>query len=131
MRRYLIATHGEMASGMLSTIRLLAGDRNDIDIIDAYVNSDSIIDEVKKYFSSQVDNEIIVFTDLLAGSVNREIMRYMNENVHIISGFNLPFVLEMLFYDEEMDTTFLNEKIVQAREQMVYVNMLARGEYND
>ncbi|MDQ0360265.1 PTS sugar transporter subunit IIA [Breznakia pachnodae] len=128
MRRYLIASHGKMASGMLSTVKLLAGEREDIDYLDAYIESDSISNQIKRYFDQYKEYEILVFTDLLAGSVNREIMRYLNENTHIISGFNLPLLLELLLSDETITPEVIEEKLSMARGQMVYVNKLVKGD---
>jgi mannose/fructose-specific phosphotransferase system component IIA len=128
MRRYLIASHGKMASGMLSTVKLLAGEREDIDYLDAYIESDSISNQIKRYFDQYKEYEILVFTDLLAGSVNREIMRYLNENTHIISGFNLPLLLELLLSDENITPEVIEEKLSMARGQMVYVNKLVKGD---
>lgn len=128
MKRYLIATHGEMASGIASTIQLLVGERDDITYIDAYVKDDFIAEEVKQFFNTYAEDDILVFTDLLAGSVNRELMLYVGERVHIIAGFNLPLLLECLLSDVEWTKEWIAESIKMACSQIVYVNQLMKGE---
>lgn len=127
MKRYLIATHGNMASGLASTIRLLVGMREDVTFLDAYINQDSITMEVKQYFETYAEDSVLVFTDILAGSVNREIMTYANERVHVIAGFNLPLILECLLYEGEWSKDWINETLEMARTQMVHVNQLMKG----
>lgn len=130
MKRYLIATHGEMASGMQSTLKLLAGQRDDIQVIDAYVEkNESISQKLEELFVDSEDTWI-VFTDILSGSVNREVIPFINEKVHVITGFNLPLLLELLFIDEVTDS-IIEDKIIEARNQLQYVNKIIRGVSND
>lgn len=132
MKKYLIATHGEMASGMRSTLELLSGKREDIWIINAYLEkNEPITEQLESIFNDDTgEDQWIVFTDILSGSVNREMIPFIKENVHVITGFNLALLLELLFV-EEVTPEVIEEKIDQARSQMQYVNPLVRSVLND
>ena len=88
MKKILIATHGNLASGAKSTLEFLVGNIVDITCIDAYVDPDeNLIDILENYFSKiDADDEVIVFTDIKGGSVNQKIIQYiMKPNIFLIT----------------------------------------------
>ena len=43
------------------------------------------------------DNELIIFTDLLGGSINNIFLKYIDsENVYLIAGVNLAILIEIV-----------------------------------
>ena len=98
MKKFLFATHGTLAAGAKSTLELLIGNVADITCLTAYVNPDDNVDEQLKAYFSEVSDEdqVIVCTDLMGGSVNQKIVPYaQKKNVFLIAGFNLPLLLEL------------------------------------
>ena len=96
MKKFLFATHGTLAAGAKSTLELLIGNVADITCLTAYVNPDDNVDEQLKAYFSEVSDEdqVIVCTDLMGGSVNQKIVPYaQKKNVFLIAGFNLPLLL--------------------------------------
>ena len=72
MKKILIATHGHLASGYLSSIELLAGTTEGITVINAYVEENDFDQELMKFVDGVTENDqIFVFTDLFGGSVNQ------------------------------------------------------------
>lgn len=125
MIKYLVATHGEMAKGMKSTIKLLAGDRSDIQFLSFYCNEEDAAQKLKEFFEKNKDCEIIAFTDLLGGSVNKEVLNFISNKVHVIAGFNMAVVLEVILSMEEtVESNRLEEIIQTGRQQLVYVNKI-------
>jgi fructoselysine and glucoselysine-specific PTS system IIA component len=47
-------------------------------------------------------DELVIFSDLLGGSITNQAIRFaLKENVHIVSGFNLPLLIDVLLSDPE------------------------------
>ncbi|WEV45711.1 PTS fructose transporter subunit IIA [Streptococcaceae bacterium ESL0687] len=127
MRKILIASHGKLASGLLSSIELLAGIKDGIVAIDAYVDDNDFEKELNQFIDSvSNEDEIFIFTDLFGGSVNQKITKRCLEEglaANIISGMNLPVILEVLLAGEDLTKEGLNE-IVQRSQQELTVNIL-------
>ncbi|WP_067142479.1 PTS sugar transporter subunit IIA [Oceanivirga salmonicida] len=99
----LIATHGKMSEGLKSSLELILGPINDIEIITAYIDGIKIEEEFEKWLSKLRKNEkSVVFTDIEGGSVNQYILSKKTENIILITGVNLPLLLEFCS-DEEID----------------------------
>lgn len=125
MRRYVIATHGRMASGMRSTLELIIGEQKDLICLDAY--TEDCQDPMQKFqniIRKYSGDEIVIMTDLFGGSVNNNAVTLMgNPNVHVVTGINLALAISILLSDSNDDirTVIVNE-IQNAREMMLYCN---------
>lgn len=127
-RKILLASHNHMASGLKSSIEFLAGEQDNLIALDAYVDGEAIDDKIEEIFAGFSEKtEVIVFTDLLSGSVNQKLFPYrLREHTHLITGMNLPIVLstvlkpaETYLYGEGMRSL-----VEEARASLVYVNEL-------
>ncbi|HEY9001503.1 MAG TPA: hypothetical protein VIM89_09120 [Mucilaginibacter sp.] len=127
-RKFLIATHGAFAKGVKSALDMIAGEMENILLIQAYLDeSRPVEDELADVLATISDtDELIIFTDLLGGSVNNIMLRNaLRDNVHIVSGFNLPLLIEIALSDADTPVTeVIEEAIHNAKGQMVYVNHL-------
>ncbi len=127
-RKFLIATHGRMASGMKSSLEIIIGQTENLFLIEAYADGNKGIDEDLEGILKHIDgqDEIIVFTDLLGGSITNQVLRLTRgRNIHIVSGFNLALLIETIMADPSEPVELIIESaIIAAREQMVYVNKL-------
>lgn len=122
MKQMLLATHGHFASGIKSSLEIIVGKQENIQTIDAYVDETNFEEQLDKYISSISINEdtLIVVTDLFGGSVNQKIVnKLQNENVHIITGLNLPLLLELQMLNEEDCTKENISSIVENSRQQV------------
>ena len=78
-RRFLIATHSTLAEGFAKTLKFFAGDDIDVTYINAYVDGKPIDEKIDTYFSTLKDeDELVILTDLLAGSVNQKLYKYIS-----------------------------------------------------
>jgi mannose/fructose-specific phosphotransferase system component IIA len=127
-RKFLIATHGAFAKGVKSSLDIIIGEMDNVFLVQAYLDeSRSVEDELAEVLETvTADEELIIFTDLLGGSVNNIMLRNaLRENVHIVSGFNLPLLIEVLLGDADSPVIAIIESAINnAKEQMVYVNKL-------
>ena len=115
MKKLLIASHGDLAKGMLSSIQMITGSTAGITTINAYQEGVDLDSELTEFIGSLAsEDEIFVFTDLYGGSVNQKITeRFMREKlaIRIISGFNFPVILEILLGPETITPAMLQEMI--------------------
>lgn len=128
MRQIVIASHDRLAEGMYKTLKFLVGNQKNIHTFSAYLDNEPIeakIHQLMKNFNKK--DQIIIFTDLLAGSVNQKFAEYRkNENVCIIAGMNLPLIMGIVMTLENEWLTYEKIKsiISEAREQMQLVNTI-------
>lgn len=122
MKKLLIASHGDLAKGMLSSIQIITGSTAGITTINAYQEGVDLDSELTTFIRSVTsEDEIFVFTDLYGGSVNQKITeRFMREKlaIRIISGFNFPVILEILLGPERITPDMLQEMIEKSRREL-------------
>ncbi|WP_046721322.1 PTS sugar transporter subunit IIA [Heyndrickxia coagulans] len=127
MNKILVATHGYFANGIKSSIKLLTGVEENIYFLNAYVNDESIDKQIEHFFqSASEENEIIIFTDLYGGSVTQKIIAYassIKRKVHLISGFNLPVILEVVLSTKKLTDQLLKEMVADSQKQMKLIEL--------
>lgn len=127
-RKFLIATHGHFAKGVKSSLDIIIGQTENVFLIEAYVDENKGIDDELTLVLQQIDDsdELIAFTDLLGGSITNQVVRYtQGKNVHIIAGFNLALLIEILLGDVDIPIEeVIEDAINNAKQQMVYVTKL-------
>lgn len=118
-RKIILASHGNFATGILSSLELICGKNDNIVTIDAYMTADyNLNDEISKRMNENKGNELIVVTDIFGGSVNNEFLNYIHtENFYLIAGMNLPLVIELATQLEYTDS--ITALIKQALENSI------------
>ena len=96
----LLMSHGKMADGLLDTTKLFFGD--DISNIKAICleNGDDpeLFDERIIEGAKEIDDGsgVIALCDLLGGTPSNRSMFCLNDRLQVITGMNLPMLLELL-----------------------------------
>lgn len=128
MKKVFVASHGEFANGLKDAINFLMGDLG-LQSLSCYHEEIKDTDALSKLVDEQInelneDDELIVFTDLLGGSVNNVVAQKMlaNKNIHVIAGMSLPLVLEFMLCGENDTVKAIETALERAKESMVYVN---------
>lgn len=126
MTKVIIASHHHLATGMKDTIEYLIPSIGTIDVIAAYINNEPIEDEISKLLESYpVDEKVLIFTDLLGGSVNQTFIRYMSKrNLFLVTGMNLPIIMTLLLSieSEDLSEDLIRKSIDEAKNQLLFVN---------
>lgn len=125
MKKIILASHHTFAAGLKDTVNYICPDMADIKAISAYISNKPVEDEIKETIESFATNDqILVFTDLLGGSVNQAFVKYLaDNNVELITGMNLPVVMSLIMTpNDEVTESEINNAIESAREQLIYVN---------
>lgn len=118
-----------MAEGVLSAVHLITGQVENVFLIQAYLHENKPIEEE---LEGLCEDEWVVFTDLLGGSITNQVLRYAAEkgildNIHIVAGFNLALLIEVLLSDTDTPLVEVVEQAVnRAKDQLVYVNKVVQ-----
>jgi fructoselysine and glucoselysine-specific PTS system IIA component len=135
MRKFLIATHGQFASGVKSSLEIIIGQTDNLFFIEAYVGENKGIESEMETILNGIGagDELIVFTDLLGGSITNQVLRFTrNRDLHVVSGFNLALLIEVVMADADTPAAEVIESaIANAKEQMAYVNKLMTPHSDD
>lgn len=105
---------------------------SDVHVIDAYEQGNKTIEEDLTRMLAKIlpDDELVIFTDLMGGSVTNQVVRFMpGRNVHIVAGVNLPLLLEVMLADKSKPIAeVIEQAMADARDQIVYVNNVLKKE---
>lgn len=126
------AAHGEYPKGIVSALNLLIGDIHGITPICAYCGEISSRAELEEKFESLVTaaeakgHEVVIFTDLLGGSVNNSAVNVLvrHNNVHVVTGMNLIMLMAYTMSEENTVIEKIKDAISSSSESMVYMNHL-------
>lgn len=105
----IISGHGNFATGLHSSLKLIAGEPINVEYID-FEETDSIETLREKYYTSlkALDNcdSILALTDLAGGSPFKtlvEIKTEIEKSMEVIGGTNLPMALEISMTKDILD----------------------------
>lgn len=97
MRKIVIASHGYFSKGLVSSLEIIMGKQENIYTICGYIDDHNVEEEIEIFMKENQDNELIIFTDLLGGSINNIFLKYIDsENVYLIAGVNLAILIEIV-----------------------------------
>lgn len=125
--KVLLTTHGEFASGLKSSADMIMQSESHVDVI-------SLTDEGIELYKEKLSNylsdvtEVLILTDLFGGTPFNSCYEYKclnkNKNVIIISGVNLPIMIEtiMLQTMENLKTENIEQLINQGMEGIKWIN---------
>lgn len=126
MKKIIIATHHKLAEGFKKTLNYIAPNTVDIIAINGYIDDEPIENQIEKALDQFDSNDqILVFTDLLGGSVNQSFAKTLEEKeIKLVSGLNLPVLLTLAiqFNGNDLTDDDIRSALKDAREQLVYVN---------
>lgn len=126
MRKIIIASHGDFSKGLLSSIEMILSKQENIRTYSLYPGESPELfsKEVESEILKNLENEYIIMTDLLGGSVHTAMTTLCKyKNVHLISGVSLNLALEVVTnLKEERVENIIEEAIKLNFEQVTYMN---------
>lgn len=127
MKRVIIASHSQFATGLKETLKFLTM-VDDIYDISAYVEeeSESLEDQIETLFQTfHPQDKVIVMTDMLSGSVNQKFYPYISDHVFVVTGVNVPLALDLLLVSEEnLSYDYINKSVQEAKNMLLFVNAI-------
>ncbi|MBE6070014.1 MAG: PTS fructose transporter subunit IIA [Clostridium lundense] len=105
----IISGHGNFASGLRTSLKLIAGEPCNIEYVD-FEETNSIEDLRKKYYASLENlnncDSILALSDLAGGSPFKtlvEVKTQIEKPLEVIGGTNLPMLLEISMTKDIID----------------------------
>jgi PTS system mannose-specific IIA component len=124
MRHVVIASHNKFARGLADTLDFL-GNKTALNVICAYVDETPLVPQVDELFSAfSPDDEVLILTDILQGSVNQAFAPYINDHVFLVAGVNVALSLELCLSAEGLTVEGIEEAIEMGRQSMRLINTL-------
>ena len=127
MFKIALASHGSLCRGMRETAKLFTQDVSFIQIFPFYEeNPESDVEAQLDAWIEDIHEEdvVVMLTDILWGSVNQKIMLKLQNrtNVHIVTGLNLPVLLEMITMEPQSVTPeLISEKVKSCRDSIAFM----------
>ncbi len=124
MRHVVLASHHRFAQGLADTLEFL-GAKCDFHVICAYVDDQPIEPQVAAVFERfGPDDEVLVLTDILAGSVNQKFMPYVGPNVFVVAGVNVVLAMELCLAPMPLTNEGIEEAIAMAGQSIKLLNTI-------
>ncbi|HEM3601019.1 PTS sugar transporter subunit IIA [Streptococcus suis] len=137
MIKVIVVAHGQFASGILTSLKLIAGEVENIEAID--FSEGMSAQELKARIKAAIlgEREVLILTDLLGGTpfkVSVELATEQKEqNVVVLSGLNLAMILEANFSRLTDDLEQLVGKLITTSKDGIVdsVSLLAEDNYDE
>ncbi len=119
----IVSGHGNFASGITSTLQLIAGSQENYAFVDFVegMSGDILIQEIEKAVEGLEDNsKILILTDILGGAPFRagSTLATQRAGIEVISGVNAQMLIEACLEREEYEdiSELANAIITSGRE---------------
>lgn len=131
MNQIVLASHGGLADGARDTLDMIVGDVSNVHTISlARDDKDQVEDRALALIDSfDPSDAVYVLTDMLGSSVNNQMvsLQAKRPEVTVISGMNLPLILEIALSEEPLSEAALAEVIEQSRAGIQNIAALMRA----
>lgn len=118
--KIILASHSKLAEGMKASAEFFG--LRGISVIEQTMDDTNFPKRAMDLLDSISDECIIVFTDIMGGSVNQIFTALLKKyNFFLIAGMNLPMVLE-LGYAGEVDEDTIRNCVENSKGQIAYIN---------
>lgn len=133
MNQFIIASHSTFAKGLANAVRFFDSSTKNLHFLDAYIDGATDFEQNFLNLLNKLEkDDIIVLTDLPGGSVNRIVCSHIAEyNLRVISGVNLPLILELVLKQGPIDDADINQTVSRAREQLVFMNAALQSDKDE
>ncbi|WP_297280884.1 PTS sugar transporter subunit IIA [uncultured Anaerococcus sp.] len=127
MRGIILTTHGNLASGLYSTIKMVAGEFNNIKIVEFHDGDDleKLDMKIENAYKDLDYEKIVVLADLAGGTpFNRSVMTLSNkDNVQFLAGVNFAMLYQALSSEIDEDGDFLDDIIKTSKQSIISYNV--------
>lgn len=110
----VVITHGTLSEQLLATTALIMGEPKDVYAVSftARESLDNLRQKANAAIESYRADGCLILTDIMGGSATNVCVELMkSEKVEILTGVNLPMLLEAISYREGVDLKTLAAKV--------------------
>lgn len=123
MRHIILTGHSRISEGIATAIEFVLG--NNIPFFNAYMEGEELYSKKLREKISEYppEDDIIILTDILGGSVNNDMMKFLDRpNIHLVCGMNLPLAVQLILSEEEDTEGLIRQGIQAAKDGIQYCN---------
>lgn len=130
-KKVVIATHGELAAGFVSALKIIVGDLPQVSTICGYTSADFDLHQTIEKVMSEHDfeaNDLVVCTDMMGGSVNNGFVQYLGKYpFHLITNTHLAFLVDLLLTPGGVTKEMLTDKVQEDLFNVQYINAVSNS----
>jgi len=123
VRHIILTGHSRISEGIATAIEFVLG--NKIPYFNAYMEGEELYSKKLREKISEYppQDDIIILTDILGGSVNNDMMKFLDRpNLHLVCGMNLPLAVHLILSEEENTEQLIRQGIQAAKDGIQYCN---------
>lgn len=125
-KKVVIATHGHLAEGFVSALKIIVGDNPQVTSVCGYTTPDFNLDETIENIMENHDFEafdLVICTDMMGGSVNNGFIKYLGQYpFHLVTNINLAFLVDLLLTPGGINKAMLTNKVNEELVSVKYIN---------
>lgn len=124
----IVISHGPFSKALIESAEMVYGKQEKVEALclGAGVSMDSLRNKINNIITEFKVNEVLIMVDLLGGTpYNASSLEMENSNINVITGLNMPMLLEaLLFRNESLEkissiaTTAGKSGIVNVKERL-------------
>lgn len=100
----IVISHGPFSKALIESAQMVYGKQDKVEAIslEAGVGMDSLRNKINNIIKEFKVNEVLIMVDLLGGTpYNASSIEMGNSNINVITGLNMPMLLEALLFRNE------------------------------
>ncbi|WP_242269358.1 PTS sugar transporter subunit IIA [Bacillus cereus group sp. BfR-BA-01352] len=119
----LILSHAGVASGLKKAAQMILGEQKNLHALELTEENGitSFSDQLQEFlerWSENQSNKLLIFADLKGGTPFNQAVFWasklkLNQRISIISGVNLPIVIEAIYCNQEKSLEELSEELIE------------------
>jgi len=118
LKKLIITGHGLYASGLRSSLELLAGPNEDVHFLDfpAEMTEQGLKQRMEEVIQSFPEEELLFICDILGGTPykNAAILANVTDRIEVVAGCNIGSILEVIFQKDHMPLVDLADLVVDS-----------------
>jgi PTS system mannose-specific IIA component len=95
----MLVSHGPLAEGVLKSAEMILGPQQNVTTLSVTMDTtlDGMTHEIENCYRNNGESDTLIICDILGGTPSNASMRFIagKSNVRILTGLNLPMVLEL------------------------------------
>lgn len=122
--KMLLISHGHFASGIKSSLEMITGKQDWIDVCDAYTTEAFDLENWSKAYLEKhaFEGRLVVVTDVFGGSVNNAFTLLQHHySFELVTGMNLALLLELVANKEHLTEDVIRNLVDGSKDFIQYI----------
>ncbi len=120
--KVILASHGHFAEGLLSAVKLVAGDDCGAEAfgLDTYITPEMIAEQVAARIDAAAPEHTVILCDIKGGSVYNKLLPLCERpNVSLISGMNMNLAAQLAMTTPDEDPKEAQDEAIEVAKDLI------------